>query len=275
MAALRSVRVKGKYDIAYVDVGQGPAVLLIHGLAGDHNAWNTAIGELSNRFRIIAPDTRGAGKSTQIDEPITIKDMASDFLEFLEKIGVEKAHVVGRSMGGCTAQEMALAAPHRVASIAMLASCGKCDEAQLRSMRNMREALMWTGSWADHARHSVMNFVSTKFLCENPDRVRQVEAIISSEQRLHACYVQQNLAVCAHDALDRLHQIKCPVLIAHGGRDPLGSPVGTQWMIDRIPHAQVELFKDSSHFFFMEEPERFSRMLNGWLDEQRGVKSVA
>jgi 3-oxoadipate enol-lactonase len=263
---VQKIDVNHRYTLNVRVEGSGPPVLLIHGLAGDHKAWNVAIGELSNRFRVIAPDNRGAGSSTQIDEPITIKDMATDMLELLDRLDVPSAHVVGRSMGGCIAQEMALAAPDRVASIAMLASCAKCDPSQTRAMNNMREALLWRGSWEEHARHSVMNFVSHRFFNENPGRMAEIEAIISSETRLQGCYVQQNLAVIAHDALERLNRIRCPVLIAHGGRDPLGSPTGTQWMIDRLPQAEVECFADSSHFFFMEEPARFSKMLNGWLD---------
>jgi 3-oxoadipate enol-lactonase len=260
------ITVRNRYTLHVRTEGNGPAVLLIHGLAGDHKAWNTAVEELRDRFFVIAPDNRGAGRSTQIDEPISIRDMAGDMLEMLDRLDIEAVHVVGRSMGGCIAQEMALAAPERVLSIAMLASCAKCDPSQERAMHNMREALLWRGSWEEHARHSVMNFVSNRFYNENQDRMAAIEAIISSETRLQGCYAQQNLAVIAHDALDRLSQITCPVLIAHGGHDPLGSPTGTQWMIDRLPQAEVEFFAESAHFFFMEEPERFSRMINSWLD---------
>jgi len=265
---MSAVTVKGRYMLHVRHEGTGPNVLLIHGLAGDHRAWDGAIAQLKERFRLIAPDNRGAGRSTQVDEPVSIRDMASDMLDMLDRLEVDKVHVVGRSMGGCIAQEMALAAPERILSVAMLASCGKCDETQKRAMTNMREALLWQGSWADHARHSLLNFVSPRFFNERQDRMAQIEAIIASETRLQACYVQQSLAVMAHDSLERLHQIRCPVLIAHGGRDPLGSPTGTQWMIDRIPQAEVEFFEDSSHFFFLEEPERFARMLAGWLDRQ-------
>jgi 3-oxoadipate enol-lactonase len=266
---MRKVVVNNAYEInVRVGTGQGPAVLLIHGLAGDHTAWNTLIGELEGRFRVVAPDNRGAGKSTQLDEPITIRNMAMDMLELMDRLEIERFHVVGRSMGGCIAQEMYFAAPERIQSIAMLASCARCDETQKRSMINMREALLWRGSWTDHARHSVLNFVSHKFFNENQDRMAAIEAIIASETRLQASYVAQSTAVQAHDVLDRLSSIQCPVLIAHGGRDPLGSPTGTQWMIDRLPHAEVECFTQSSHFFFMEEPERFSRMMNDWLDRQ-------
>jgi 3-oxoadipate enol-lactonase len=272
---IKVTRVKGRYDITYSETGSGPTVLLIHGLAGDHKAWTSAIAELSGRFHVIAPDNRGAGKSTQVDEPISIADMAGDMLELMDQLGVSQFHVVGRSMGGCIAQEMAFAAPARVLSIAMMASCAKCDETQKRAMTNMREALEWTGSWETHANHSVLNFVSHKFFNENPERMAQIVSIIASETRMQACYSWQNKAVQAHDVLDRLHLITCPVLIAHGGRDPLGSPTGTQWMIDRLPQARVEFYADSSHFFFMEEPVRFSAMLNGWLDEQAALLSAA
>lgn len=263
---MRRVEVRGRYALNVFDEGVGPALLLIHGLAGDHTAWNSVISEFGGRFRVIAPDNRGAGRSTQIDEPLTLAEMAGDMLEMLDQLQVAQVHVVGRSMGGCIGQEMALQASNRVLSLALLASCAKCDESQTRAMDNMRDALLWRHSWEDHARHSVMNFVSHRFFNEQRERVAEIERIIASESRLPAAYAHQNRAVIAFDVLDRLHQINCPVLIAHGGRDPLGSPTGTGWMIDRLPQAEVEFFADSSHFFFMEEPERFMRMLSGWLN---------
>jgi 3-oxoadipate enol-lactonase len=250
--------------LAYVEAGTGEAVLLIHGLAGDHSAWTPQIEAWSRSFRVIAPDSRGAGRSTQIDEPVSTEMMAEDFLSFTAKLGIARFHIVGRSMGGSIGQHMALMAPGRVLSLAMLASCAKFDPVGIRCLQNMREVLEWRGSWADHARHSVQNFVSHAFFNRETERVAAIERLIASSDRLQACYIRQNQAVLAHDTLDRLHEIRCPVLIASGGQDPLCGPTATGWMIERLPQARVVAFEASSHFFLMEEPERFMAEMDGW-----------
>ena len=260
---------------AYVEAGAGEAVLLIHGLAGDHAAWAPQIDAWSCSFRVIAPDSRGAGRSTQVDEPISTEAMAEDFLALMARLGIARFHIVGRSMGGSIGQHMALIAPERVLSLALLASCARFDPVGIRCLDNMREVLEWRGSWADHARHSVQNFVSHAFFNRERERVAGIERLIASSDRLQACYIRQNRAVLAHDTLERLADIRCPVLIASGGQDPLCGPTATRWMVERLPQARVVEFPDSSHFFLMEEPERFMAEMDAWWAQVAGHAATA
>lgn len=264
--ALKVIRVGGRYDIHHVDTGDGFPVLLIHGLAGDHKAWLPQLPVLAQRYRVIATDNRGAGRSTQVDEPLSTADMARDFIELMDRAGIDRFHIVGRSLGGLIGQHITLLAPDRVQSLVMLAAAAKVDPIGHRVLMNMREVLQWTDSWADHARHSVQNFVSPRFFNENPERIAAIESLIGGETRLKACYVRQSHAALTHDTLDRLGEIRNPVCIMAGRLDPICGPLATQWMIDRLPQAEVEWFEDSSHFFLMEEPARFMRVLTGWLD---------
>jgi 3-oxoadipate enol-lactonase len=255
----------GKYEIHYADEGEGFPVLLIHGLAGDMSGWATQIAAWRERYRVIAPDNRGAGRSTQLDEPVSTLDLARDMLGLLDRLGIARAHVVGRSMGGAIGQQMALLDPGRVHSLTVCASFARLDPLGRRVLANMREVLEWTGSWAAHARHSVQNFVSAEFFNANPDRVAAIERLIVGETRLQACYVRQNHACQEHDTLERLQDIRCPTLILAGGRDPICSLTATRWMSERIPGAETVIFENSSHFFLMEEAERFMRVMNDWL----------
>ncbi|PWU24208.1 MAG: alpha/beta hydrolase [Candidatus Rokuibacteriota bacterium] len=254
----------GDNELNYVEQGEGFAVVLIHGLAGDLTAWTPQLPQLAERYRAIAFDNRGAGLSTQRDEAVSTEDLARDTLGLMDALGVERAHVVGRSMGGAIAQHMALLAPARVHSLVLLASFARLDPVGRRVLANMREVLEWTGSWEAHARHSVQNFVSTRFFNEQAEAVARIEALIGGETRLPACYVRQNHACLEHDTLDRLDQIHCPTLICGGGRDLICSPTATQWL-GAIPDSETVLFEDSSHFFLLEEPERFLATLEGWL----------
>ena len=255
----------GNYRLFYESEGQGYPVLLIHGLAGDHNAWAPQRPYLSQKHRVIAFDNRGAGQSTQVDEPVSTEDLARDTLALLDALEVPRAHVVGRSMGGAIAQHMALLAPQRIQSLVMCASFGKLDPLGARVLANMRDVLEWRGNWADHARHSVQNFVSAEFFNSQPQRVADIERLIGGETRLPACYVQQNHACQNHDTLDRLSRIACPTLILAGGQDPICSLTSTRWMSERIPGAETVIFERSSHFFLMEEAERFKTVLTDWL----------
>jgi 3-oxoadipate enol-lactonase len=255
----------GRYQLHHVDVGEGPAVVLIHGLAGDHSAWTSQIEMLRRRHRVIAFDNRGAGKSTQIDEPVSTGDLADDTLALMDRLNIEHAHVVGRSMGGAVAQHMALKAPQRVDSLTLCASFAKLDPLGRRVLTNMREALEWRMNWADHARHSVQNFVSAGFFNRQPTKVAAIEALLGGETRLPACYIRQNEACQTHDTLADLPRIAQRTLVMGGAVDPICSLTATRALAGGLPNATLEIFPDASHFFLIEQPERFNQLLSDWL----------
>lgn len=255
----------GRYQLRYADVGAGTPVVLIHGLAGDHTAWLAQVEVLRATHRVIAFDNRGAGASTQVDEPVSTQDLARDTLALMDHCGVERAHVVGRSMGGAVAQHMALLAPGRVLSLVLCASFARLDPLGRRVLLNMREALEWRGSWADHARHSVQNFVSAGFFNRHPERVAAIEQLLGGETRLPACYSRQNQACQQHDTVDRLHAIRQPCLVMAGANDPICSLTATALLSDGLPDVRTEIFADASHFFLMEQPQKFMALLTGWL----------
>jgi 3-oxoadipate enol-lactonase len=257
----------GRYELHYVEAGTGYPLVLIHGLAGDHSAWTPQMPVWGTGHRVVAFDNRGAGRSTQVDEPISTNDMAGDTLALMDALEIDRAHLIGRSMGGAIAQHLALRAPERVQTLVMLASFAKLDPIGIRALTNMREVLEWTGDWGAHARHSIQNFVSPAFFNAKPETIAALESMIGHESRLPACYVRQNHACLEHDTLDRLGEIACPVLIMAGGRDPVCSLTAARWMGHALPNATTVVFEDSSHFLLVEEPERFMATMDEWLAE--------
>jgi 3-oxoadipate enol-lactonase len=257
----------GRYTLRYLDVGSGTPVILIHGLAGDYSAWLAQVDALRHRYRVIAFDNRGAGQSTQVDEPVSTADLADDTLQLMDYLRIGRAHVVGRSMGGAVAQHMALKAPQRIISLALCASFARLDPLGRRVLLNMREALEWRMDWKDHARHSVQNFVSADFFNRQPARVEEIERLIGGETRLPACYIRQNEACQAHDTLPDLGRITQPTLVLAGDSDPICSLTATAMLSAGLPNARTEIFTGASHFFLMEQPEKFMDQLSGWLRE--------
>jgi 3-oxoadipate enol-lactonase len=257
----------GRYEINYLDEGEGVPVVMIHGLAGDLSAWMPQVSALRDRHRVIAFDNRGAGRSTQIDEPISTADLARDTISLMEHLGIRDAHIVGRSMGGAIAQIIALERPDLVRSLVLCASFAKLDPLGRRVLTNMREVLEWRNNWSDHARHSIQNFVGYAFYNREPEQVARIESLIGGETRLPACYVHQNWACLDHDTLGRLGEISCPALIMAGSQDPICSPTCTEWLSAGLRHSRTVLFESCSHFFLIEQPDKFMSELTGWLSE--------
>jgi pimeloyl-ACP methyl ester carboxylesterase len=253
----------------YVDVGTGPVIVLIHGLAGDHTAWTPYIQELKNSYRVIAFDNLGAGRSAAAPKGVTLKDLAHETLSLLDHLKVDSCHVIGRSMGGAVAQEMARLQSTRLESIVLAASLAKLDAMGKRLIENMRDLILWGRSWADWARMSSPAFISSKFFIEQPEQLAKVESLLSDESRDRDSYINLANAVLSFDSTAWLSQIKTPTMIMAGRMDPICSMVCTQWMIDRLPQAQVTLFDDSSHFFLMEEPQKSMATIKAWLGDRR------
>ena len=255
----------GRWKLHYVEEGSGTPLLLIHGLAGDHTAWTPQIATFKSQYRVIAFDNPGSGRSSTVDATTSMRELAEATLRLMDALRIDNAHVVGRSMGGAIAQQIALAAPDRVRTMVMAASFAKLDPVGKRWLENMRDFLRWRGNWTEWVRQFSPTFVSSTFFNENSDRMATLERLIGDESRDKQSYENLNNAVIAADSIEEIARIKCPVLIMAGRLDPICSPTATGWMQERMPHAETVFFEHSSHFFLMEEAEKAMRTLSGWL----------
>jgi pimeloyl-ACP methyl ester carboxylesterase len=109
----------GDIEIYYEVHGQGPTLIMILGLGQDIPTWHFQIPEFSKHFRVVVFDNRDSGRSSQCSDPYTTADMAQDTLGLMDYLHIERAHVLGTSMGGMIAQQVALLAPERIASLVL------------------------------------------------------------------------------------------------------------------------------------------------------------
>lgn len=194
----------GRFDVNYIEDGDGFPVVLIHGLAGDHTAWLPQIDMFKDRYRVVAMDNPGSGDSSPVDSPTSTEELADTMIALMDNLGIEKAHVVGRSLGGLIGQHMMLRAPDRIQSMVLAASTPKVDRIGRRILENMREVLEWRDNWVDWARHSAHVFVAPAFYNDNPEAIARIEALVGNETRSKVSYVNLNNTALAHDTADRL-----------------------------------------------------------------------
>ena len=250
--------------IAWERHGAGPPLLLIHGLGYARWGWEPVVEPLSRSFDVILFDNRGIGESDGPAGPYTAAQMAGDAVQVLDEAGVEHAHVLGTSLGGMVAQELALAHPERVDKLVL--ACTTAGGAESFPMPEQTVRLLQNGA-------SLREFVENA-LAPNPS-TEIVERILrhreATAQPLEA-WAAQAAAGMGFDAFGRIDGIHAPTLILHGTEDAVVDSRNTALLEARIPDARVELFPGTGHLFFWEQPDRFVAAVEEFL--LRGVGST-
>ena len=253
----------GEIELDYERSGAGPPLLLIMGLSGTALSWGEPfLQELRQDFDVIAYDHRGIGASSRLDGPITIRELAADAAGLLEALELDSAHVLGISMGGMIAQELALAHPERIRTLAL--GCTYCGgPGSVRASEEVWTRVIAAGRSGD--RELVLRTmweinVSAAFSAEEPQRERFVERALRRRVAV-AVIEQQARAASAHDTSSRLGEIELPTLVIHGTEDQM-IPVGNGHMIAQlIPGARLEILDGVGHMFFLERPERSAELM--------------
>ncbi len=244
-------------NLAWERRGEGAPLLLIHGLGYARWGWEPVVEPLSRSFDVILFDNRGIGESDAPPGPYTAAELAADALQVLEEAGVERAHVLGTSLGGMVAQELALLAPERVERLVLVSTTPGGPESF--PMPEQTVKLMTSGA-------TLREFVENAL---TPDADGElVERILRHRERTAQpldAWSAQAAAGASFDALDRIAAIAAPTLVLHGTEDAVVDSRNTALLALRIPDARVELFPGGGHLFFWEQPDRFARVVTEFL----------
>jgi 3-oxoadipate enol-lactonase len=260
---IRMPKVKvGDVELHYVEAGTGTPVVLIMGFGGDHLAWGFQMPALVEAgFRVVAFDNRGAGQSDAPDHPYTTRMMAEDTAGLMNTLGIDRAHVVGVSMGGMIAQELALAHPARVRTLQLHCTYARPDRylhALLEAWRTVRTTLGHEPS----LRTIALWLFAPRTYNERPEFIEMLlaNALANPFPQTLTGFLRQGDAVRAHDALDRLDALACPTLVSVADEDILVPPRFSEALAARIPGAALRRLPGAGHVYFWEIAEQFNAM---------------
>ena len=259
------VKING-IELHYVEAGRGDPLLMIMGFGGDHLAWAFQVPALSASHRVLTFDNRGAGQSSVPDEPYSTRMMAQDAVGLLDALGVERAHVLGVSMGGMIAQEVALQHPGRVRSLQLHCTYARPDRymlALLDAWRTVR-AKATTEEWL---RTVALWLFSPRTYAERPEFVEMViqTGLANPHPFTLTGFLRQGDAVRGHDALDRLPGLTCPTLVSVAEDDILVPPRFAREVAAAAPRAELRVIEAAGHAYFWERADLFNTMCLDFL----------
>lgn len=244
-------------EFHYERAGSGEPLLLIQGMSGTHVSWGEPFkGALEESFDVIAFDNRGIGLSGPVDGPFTIVEMAEDTAGLLEELEIESAHVVGISMGGMIAQELALAHPDRLRSLTL--GCTFCGGpgSQLMPEENAQKLLagLASGDREQAIRAGYEVNLSPAFRADE-DAYAAFHEMATKVPAGKATIELQAQAIFGHDTSGRLGEIAAPTLIVHGTVDGVLPFPNGELIASLMPGARFEALENVGHMFWWEQPQ--------------------
>ncbi|MGC1380765.1 MAG: alpha/beta fold hydrolase [Candidatus Baltobacteraceae bacterium] len=257
----------GAVELAYDVVGEGPDLLLVAGSASTRAIWALVRPRLSESFRTIAFDNRDSGESTIAAEPYALGDLARDAIAVLDAAGSRRAHVVGHSMGGAVAQELALAYAGRVATLTLVATWARGDTYSKNMMellcglsesvaddRTLLAAILFAGAGVTTLR--------TSSLFEMVDAAMALGPLAPRAGLLRQWQLDTSV-----DTLARLGGLEMPVHVVWGSEDRLLPGWYARQLLDVLPHAEATEIDACGHLPMVVAPERFAAAIMAFVAE--------
>jgi 3-oxoadipate enol-lactonase len=237
-----------------------PVVLLAGSLGSTLEMWDPQVPALTEHFRVVRYDHRGHGKSPVVPGPFDLADLGGDALELLDRLGVERAHLVGLSLGGMVSMWMAAHAPERVDRVGLL-----CTSAQLGPASNWtdRAALVRAGGTAAVAEAVLDRWFTAPFAAREPALIGRMRAMVAdtpAEGYAAACEVIGRM-----DLTGDLASITAPVLAIAGADDPATPPVHLEAIVAGVPDGRLAVLDRAAHLASTEQAAAVNQLLVGHL----------
>lgn len=246
--------------------GNGPPLLMIMGLSFTHEMWFRLLPCLASEYRVLTFDNRGVGRSDVPPGPYLIKQMADDARVVLDAAGVQAAHVIGASMGGMIALELAFRHPQRVQSLLLGCTTHSGLLSKWPNFSRRPRGVNWFRAGAVERERALI-----PMLYADATPHARIEEDLEIRSRCQWCYrgfVNQLAGILLWSAYRRLSRIRVPTLVVHGEQDRLVPPGNGRVLAARIPGARFHLVPNAGHILMTDQPAICTDLILSFLRQQ-------
>ena len=253
--------------LAYEERGAGTPIVLIHGHPFDRRMWRPQLDALSDEFRLVAPDLPGYGASPARGETMTMRALADTVVELLDAIGIERALVVGLSMGGLVAMEIGLGWPERASGLVLAATTAAPVTREEAATRRAVAADMEANGMLGVALDMAARLFGA--------RARRDPAVVGAVFEMMISANPSGAGAALRGRAERpdyaslLLSVRAPVLVITGDEDSYSTAEVTDQLVAALPAPQVVLLEGSGHLPNLEDPERFNDALRAFAGATR------
>jgi len=261
----------GNTEIYYELVGRGDPLVMVRGLGSNADHWYAQVPAFAEKYQLLIFDNRGVARSSDPGGTCSIADMAADTIALMDAVGISRAHILGLSMGGMIAQEIAINNADRVKSLILVAThCG--GDQQVRPSPEVAKLLNDMVYLAtDEAKLAAAACLFAKQTLETRSEVVQRYVEISLKFPTSPQIVQKQWeAVMAHDTGNRLSNVTVPTLALTGSEDVLIPPENATILAERIPNSRIVVIEGGGHQVLVEQPEQCNDAMVQFLEEISG-----
>jgi 3-oxoadipate enol-lactonase len=248
--------------LAPEDAGQGPALVLVHGHPFDRRMWAPQLRSLSHQFRVLAPDLPGYGGSPPLGDTVTMRALAEEVSRFIDAVGVPRAVVVGLSMGGLVAMELALARPDQVDGVVLAATTAAPVTSAEAEQRRTTAAQVERDGMLDLALEMAGRLFGPAARA-NPDIVEPVLSMMLRTPPAGAAAALRGRAE-RPDYRALLPGLQVPAMVIAGDHDGYADETVVAELIAALPEPDVVRLPGSGHLPNLENPAGFDAALRGF-----------
>lgn len=256
----------------YDDLGEGQPVVLLIGLGGNATSWMYHASRLARKYRVICPENRGAGRTGAPDEPYSMDIFTRDLNAIFEHAGLEKAALLGLSMGGMIAQNFYFAHPQKVAALILSSTgVGPNDPAFISPEPEINEILKRhkTEGALENYNDFISIFYHPSYLARDPDLAVKISHYLREHPQPQYAYERQLAACYSHPPYSyRIGQIAVPTLVLHGLDDQLWPVANAHYLAENIPDAELSVIENGGHMLFIEQPDAYCTVLESFLERR-------
>jgi 3-oxoadipate enol-lactonase len=251
--------------INYEVHGTGEPLLLVNGLADDLSSWASQVEPFSRRYQVIIFDNRGIGQTDKPGGGYTTADMAADAVSLLEALHIPRAHILGVSMGGMIAQEIALRYPERVNKLLLCCTCSEASEANTRLYRIWQETAPILGL-PQMMKEVLIWCFTPEFFQEHRQAAQETEEALTGISQPVEAYLSQLYSIQVHNATSRLAGISAPTLVLGAPNDLIFPPFQSRQLHEGIPGSTLRFTEHGGHAFLWEASDEFNQAVVEFLD---------